>query len=275
MIRQVFFFSCLFCLLLGMSLTFGCARDMPLVDSPIRIRESKPITVNGASFVTVAQTEWIVPKSGDKPKTIETQLRISNLRKTDLIFITTVTFELTITKEDGTEIKPSGGFLGSFFPRPILLSPGASYCITGGAKLTWDTETKAATLLYRARSGEGADYGPLHVGKYKLAYRYSNARDPVFAELLLDNAPVWQGDIHTPEVWFDVIAPRIPQKVTNGGGEESFWIFAQRCKSRRILQYQENTMKSKRNSRVALAVEELEQRLCALHVSCRFCRPNR
>src|SRR5205823_5797302 len=76
---------------------------------PIRIGESKPVNVNEAQFVAVAQTNWR-PAKPDKTfpmvAPIEIQFHITNLSKGDVLFPTFDTFGIRILTEDGKELKP-------------------------------------------------------------------------------------------------------------------------------------------------------------------------
>lgn len=76
---------------------------------PIKVRESKPVTVNDARFVTVAEGEWISveDEAGLRHVPIELQLRITNLKKTDMIFHAFGNFKPTIKRENGKEIGPA------------------------------------------------------------------------------------------------------------------------------------------------------------------------
>src|SRR5205823_5166934 len=62
---------------------------------PLRIVESKPVTVNGAKFVIAAQAEWRLGKAGEAVS-IEIQLRITNTTKRDLLFPTFDTFHFIL-----------------------------------------------------------------------------------------------------------------------------------------------------------------------------------
>jgi hypothetical protein len=76
--------------------------------SPIRIRESKPVTVNDAKFVTVTQSEWRVGAE-DERVPIEIQLRITNVGTADLAFPTFDTFGLIVLDKNGAKVPPRAG----------------------------------------------------------------------------------------------------------------------------------------------------------------------
>src|SRR5262245_12953232 len=76
---------------------------MKMQNESIRIEESRPVTVNDAEFVLVAQTNWKPAKpSAPMPLVapIEIQLRITNLSKNSFIFPTAKSFGMRILKPD-------------------------------------------------------------------------------------------------------------------------------------------------------------------------------
>src|SRR6516225_1456479 len=78
---------------------------------PLRIRESKPVTVKDAQFVLVAQTNWRPGKAdtlGPRVAHLEIQLRLTNLKKNEVLFPTCNTFGLRIIKANGKEVRPRG-----------------------------------------------------------------------------------------------------------------------------------------------------------------------
>ena len=184
----------------------------------MRIRESQPTTVNGATFVTVAQTEWNTVSAGAGPATVDLQLRVTNVTKKDLIFFISDrgSCGLTLKKEDGTEVKAYDmGAKGSVSPRFILLSPGAGYTLPSISVLTWERDIKATALDFRDDSGLFQIYGPLSAGKYKLSLWYSSKDVDVSASVrkeLAGIAPLWLGYARTADVSIEVTAPRAQQK---------------------------------------------------------------
>lgn len=148
---------------------------------PIRIHESKPVTVNDAQFVVAAQAEW----TGGRDRStipVEIQLRITNLSKTDVLFPTFDTFGVRVLNSDGETITLSGGGRSlTILTRPILLLPGASYTLGSEnaphgsfrrAELRWDAKTETSELWYYDGTGSGYSFGSLKPGEYKLAFRY-------------------------------------------------------------------------------------------------------
>src|SRR5205814_460169 len=77
-------------------------RDMEAIEQflkpanePIRLRESKPVTVKDVQFVAVAQSDWTPAKPGNATAVvvpIDLQLRITNLSKGDILLPTFHTF---------------------------------------------------------------------------------------------------------------------------------------------------------------------------------------
>ena len=63
------------------------ASAQPTPPEPIRISESESVTVNGARFVVVAETQW-KQRSPRRDEVIAIQLRITNISKADLVFST-------------------------------------------------------------------------------------------------------------------------------------------------------------------------------------------
>jgi hypothetical protein len=189
---------------------------------PLRLRQSKPVTINDATFVVAAQTNWKPKKDLKAPAAgppwggvpIEIHLRITNLSKKDLLFPTFDTFGLGLTDADGKRIMPRGGRRITIPTKPILLSAGASYSLgpqgiqyglSRRADLRWDHKTNAAELVYSDGTGTVSYYGPLEPGRNKLTFGYrvsgkgpfSTARDP----------PTWHGNVVTEAVLIDVLTP--------------------------------------------------------------------
>ena len=216
--RQPFFYPALCLAVSGIPLTFAFFQCLALEAPPLRIRESKPITVNGATFVTVAQTEWNTVNAGAGPATVDLQLRVTNVTKKDLIFFVRDRgcLGLTLKKDDGTEVKAhDGGAKSSVIPRFILLSPGASYTLPSISVLTWDRDIKATALDFRDDSGFFERYGPVSMGKYKLSLWFSTKDvdvSPSDQKALAGIAPLWLGYARTAEVSIEVTAPRAQKK---------------------------------------------------------------
>jgi hypothetical protein len=182
----------------------------PLVPQPMRVRESDPVEVNKARFVVVAEMDW---KLGEEKKArpIETQLRITNLAETDVLFPTFDTFGLTLKTRDGTEIKPRGGRNGTTFTRPLVIPWGASYSICRKAELRWSKTDKAAELCYWDDTGSEHYFGPLQPDQYRLSFWYAINPNPPLKGLLDQQKnqpgtpPWWEGKIVTNEVIVQVI----------------------------------------------------------------------
>ena len=71
---------------------------LPGFPSILRFHESKPVTVNDAQFVVIAENDWRPVGKVEYP--VEIQLRITNLGKKDLIFPTLGSIRLNLTTAD-------------------------------------------------------------------------------------------------------------------------------------------------------------------------------
>jgi hypothetical protein len=178
-------------------------QDLRVFTEPIRIRESKPVKVNGVQFVLVAQADWKPAKRG-KIVPIEIQLRITNLGKTALMFPTFDTFGLRILNWTGAKIMPRGGRDITIMTRPVLLPGGASYSVCRRADLHWDAITKASELRYYDGTGWEFYFGPLKHGRYKLAFWYGvGSNGPFKTER---DPATWLGGVVIGDVVIEVLA---------------------------------------------------------------------
>jgi hypothetical protein len=177
------------------------------ITEPLRIRESKPVTVKDAQFVLVAQSNWRPGRpdpSFPLAAPLEIQLHITNLTKSDLLFPTWNTFGLRIFKADGTEVKPRAAGKATTRTRPLVLAGGVSYALRRRAELRWDEKAKASELLYCDGTGVESRFGPLPVGEYKLVGWYSVSPDKQ-AKPKPGDAPIWIGEVVTKEVRIQVL----------------------------------------------------------------------
>jgi hypothetical protein len=178
---------------LGVQIVVG--RD-PVVPEPMHVRESDPVEVKKARFVVVAEADW---KLGEEKKArpIETQLRITNLAETDLVFPTTFTFGPSLKTMDGTAIHRGGGNNHIVSTRPVSIPRGAYYSICRKAELRWDAADKAAELVYWDGNGGEYYFGPLVPGKYKLSFWYDTAK-------CTQPPAYWAGNASTKDVIVEV-----------------------------------------------------------------------
>jgi hypothetical protein len=180
------------------------------VDEILRVRESKPVTVKGARFVVVAESDW---KSGKTGVPIDLQLRITNLGKADMIFLTFDTFGVSMINDDGKRILPTGGRNLTIFTRPILIPKGASYSLCRKAELRWDANTRSNKLIYWDGTGMEDYYGPLPPGTYKLEFYYGASPDETVFKFWAaqhkraESPPVWFGEAVTKQVHIEVRNP--------------------------------------------------------------------
>lgn len=171
--------------------------------------ESKPVRVNGAEFVALAEAEWVAfnPPHGRDP--IQVQLRITNRSDKELIFPTFDTFRVIIRTGEGKEILPDGGrditLRGA---KSVLVRPGSSYCLCRSAELRWNADGKSRTFVYSDGTGSVFTFGPLKAGKYRLSFRYENAEERAAVQRkAMDGHQVWSGKAVTKEVLFEVVDP--------------------------------------------------------------------
>ncbi len=191
-------------LLLGATATHGGPKPYT------RLAESKPVQVNGAEFVALAEEEWVAcnPPYGRDP--IEVQLRITNRGDKDLVFPTFDTFQIVLKTPDETKIRMDGGrdhtLRGA---KPVLIRPGASYCLCRKAELCWNKDGKSRTFVYQDGTGSMFSYGPLQAGKYTLSFWYAlDEKKAATHSKLMGNIPVWSGKAVTHEVPFEVVDPK-------------------------------------------------------------------
>src|SRR5262249_53500195 len=173
---------------------------------PIRIRESKPVTVKDAQFIVVAQTDWkpaYADMSFPMVAPIAIQLRITNLGRGDVVFPTFQTFGIRISDADGNEVKSQMVRKGDFSTRPVLLPGGASHSLCPRAELRWDEKTKASELIYFDGTGANSVIGPLAPGRYKLVFWYSVLPHKE-AKQKIGEPPTWVGEVVTDDVLIDV-----------------------------------------------------------------------
>lgn len=115
--------------LVGGQVQMGSANAQPALPGPMRVRESKPVTVNDAKFVVVAQSDWQPAKPDNffpMVAPIQIQLRITNLRNSNVLFPTFNTFGIKLIDADGNEVKTRGKPNGTNSTSPVLLPEGTS-----------------------------------------------------------------------------------------------------------------------------------------------------
>jgi hypothetical protein len=195
--------SCILGLLL-LQFAMGRAGMQPAPVEPLRVSESKAVTVKDAKFVVMAETDWR-PGKADKAVPIEIQLRISNVGKTDVLFHTFDAFGMTLVTADGKKVIPTGGRDHTIFTRPVVIAEGASYSLCRRAELRWNADTKASELTYWDGTGMVMTFGSLEPGRYKLRFWYAtsaNKRAP--QESKVSDAVTWLGEAVTYEVVIEV-----------------------------------------------------------------------
>jgi hypothetical protein len=179
----------------------------------LRIGASKPVTVNGAKFVAVAQSRWQLGKKG-KSVAIDIQLQITNLAKTDVIFPTFDSFGLVMCNQQGNMIEQRGGRLATRLTQPILLPSGVTYSLAADgtsfldrrrSELSWNETHRGCELLYSDGTGWASRFGPLDPGTYQLAFWY--AVRPEIEERDEGRPAVWSGKVRTEWAVIEVVGP--------------------------------------------------------------------
>ncbi len=194
------------CTIAALALLTNRATAQPIHPKPLRVAESKPVTVKEARFVVVAQTDWQPGKPEKAYPTvapIAIQLHITNLSKKEVCFSTFNTFGLRLLTEDGKEVKRRGKSKGDIATAPVVLPADVPYALCRRAELRWDDNSKAAELVYHDGTGAQSVIGPLPPGRYKLVFWYSVAPGPR-AKPKVGEAPAWVGEVVTNEVPVEV-----------------------------------------------------------------------
>ena len=174
---------------------------------PIRITESKPVVVNGAEFVAVAQTNWHAPTPRNDPELhivapLEIQLRITNQTKKDLFFSTFKTFGIKVTVVGGEELMARRVRNTTTKTRPWVLPAGVACALCPRAELRWNDKQNAPELAYYDDSGFQSIIGPLRPGQHRLTFWYKVAVDSQGDQK--PDEQIWTGMVETTEVLVDV-----------------------------------------------------------------------
>jgi hypothetical protein len=198
--------------LTGVGLLTSRAAAQAAMPGALRVGESKPITVNDAQFTVVAQTEWQPgkPWSDDTRAMrcivapLDIQLRITNLRKSAVLFPTAHAFGVRLLTVDGKEVTPRAARKAPGVTKAVLIPGGASYSLCRLAELRWNEKTGAADLFYYDGTGSRLVIGPLEPGRYKLVFWYVGAPDKLGKQKSGDTA-MWVGEVVTGEVLIAVL----------------------------------------------------------------------
>ena len=195
---------------------------------PVRIGQSKAITVKDAKFAVIAQTNWKPAKPALSMPTVaevDMQLQITNLAEGDVLFPTSNVLGVRILDELGGEVKQKSTRAGRSSKRPVLLAAGASYSLCPRAVLRWDEKANAGELAFADGSGGESVIGPLAPGRYKLTCRYSNPPGEKGARPRVGGPATWVGEAATEEVLVEIADARV-----RGRGklpERALWDFAE------------------------------------------------
>jgi hypothetical protein len=180
---------------------------MKSFNGPLRIRASKPVTVKDATFVLVAQTDWMPAKlHANFPMVgpVEIQLHITNVAKRDVVFPTCGTLGIKVFGAGGKQVQRRSVRDGDSLTRPILLAAGASFSLCPRAEMRWNDKTQAAELVYFDGNGGQSVIGPLETGRYKLVFWFSSPAD-MPARKKVSDPPMWLGEIVTQELVVEVL----------------------------------------------------------------------
>ena len=151
------------------------ARGQLALPGAMRVIESRPIIVNDAKFVLVAEKVW----TPGKPRTdyekfmrftasgvpIDIQLHITNVSANALIFPTKNSFGVKLSDAAGKEMSPRVSQKKKLFEtKPMSIAGGATFAICRNAQLRWSEETKMSELTYFDGTGAATAFGPLSTG---------------------------------------------------------------------------------------------------------------
>src|ERR1700722_5402992 len=166
----------------------------------LQIQEPKPVRIKDAEFVAVAQANWKAPKTGDRAAmvaSVEVQLRITNLSKTDLTF-PSQTFGIKLTTAEGKHVTPLRNFKATTTTRPVLLPPNTSFACCPRAEMR-RSDADAAEFVFFDGTGSELVFGPLTAGRYRMAFTYSAPAPERKANRGSGDAVPWAGDAVTDE----------------------------------------------------------------------------
>ena len=185
------------------------AEDRRLPSAYLQMVESKPVLVHQAEFVAVTAKEWSNRNGGGHGEDpLEVQLRITNRSAGDLLFNLFDTFAPILKDAEGNKMQATGGRDGTRVPKPVLISPGTSYCLCRAAKLMRDRDGRTVSFVYEDGTGAVVIYRQLRPGKYRLSFSFQNEEKEALAQSKRwGGLPVWAGNVTTQEVEFEVVEP--------------------------------------------------------------------
>jgi hypothetical protein len=176
---------------------------------PIRIQSSEPIEVNGARFTGVVTSDWILRQKGDPVERIYTQLLITNLTDTDLIFPTYDTWYIIIKTDRGADVSLGGSRDWSGFTPAIAIPKGATYCLDMRSMLEWSDKKAINYLITRDPSGTITHFPFAAGGTFTFSVNYANQpsiHDGTEVEKagFPKSSTYWSGHVVTTPVEFKV-----------------------------------------------------------------------
>jgi len=200
-----------FCLVLFLAQP---ALAQPLL-KPLRMVESKPITVNGIEFVAIMPPDWIIqepksipPRRPGEPafrptlEQIDIQLRLTNRSDQDLIVLLGNAFTLEVKNAAGAVVSNIPPVPSEFPERPVLLPVARSHCLQWPVKIIW-LKPNDWFFMDCEHRGRKIHFGKLMEGDYSLSVAFSNLKELP----KVDGVPIWLGDVSTPPVRFGIKLP--------------------------------------------------------------------
>jgi RNA polymerase sigma factor (sigma-70 family) len=169
------------------------------------VNESKPVVVEGLSFVAFAPARVAVPRDGETD--VPLGLRVTNTTDKPVTLATFDVIQPRLYFVSGKRVVEVGMDSrrkdGPKAPPPVMLGKGESWTWEPKARLDW-TYVRS-TLQLHGPDGLGVagawSFGTLHAGTHRLVIEYNNAA------ARQDDVAVWVGKATPEEVEFEIVEP--------------------------------------------------------------------
>jgi len=183
----------------------------------VEIHKSKPVEVNGLTFVAATEAQWPVRLGASKPVVI--QLWITNSSDHDLIFRTFDTVWLKIKDDAGADVFSSYGRDGTMASPSVLIHAGDTYCLALKPTLAWpknptlhpdnlriDSKDKLRGVSFTDGTGAYFFFELPKAGAYELAFEIRSSEEKAELEAKkLKGQTVWSGKTATENASFEII----------------------------------------------------------------------